>query len=220
MKTASRYPQSRRRVLAALMVGLGPALGLAQAPAPRPLQNAHFPAQIATPSGPLALNGWGVRRRFGMDIYEVALYAQDRSVNPADHLTLAKRSRLAIRFLRELDNEQFTRVLLAALRERVSMTETPTMVDTMQKFSEVFSSVPVFKVGDEVTVTISGAGRMDFTINGDGKGFKPITEAALARGLLSIYVGEKPIDTELRRDMLEGGPLPRPVRQPGGGPRR
>jgi hypothetical protein len=185
-------------------MGLIPAAARAQTAAPRPLQNPNFPAQISTPSGALALNGWGVRRRFGVDVYEVAL---------------AKRSRLAIRFLRELDNEQFTRVLLAALKERVNMTETPTMVDTMLKFSEVFSSVPVFKVGDQVTVTISGGGRMDFTINGDSKGFKPITEAALARGLLSIYVGDKPIDPELKRDMLEGGPLPRPVRQPGG-PRR
>jgi hypothetical protein len=200
-------------------MGLIPAAARAQTAAPRPLQNLNFPAQISTPSGALALNGWGVRRRFGVDVYEVALYAQDRSNSPADHLTLAKRSRLAIRFLRELDNEQFTRVLLAALKERVNMTETPTMVDTMLKFSEVFSSVPVFKVGDQVTVTISGGGRMDFTINGDSKGFKPITEAALARGLLSIYVGDKPIDPELKRDMLEGGPLPRPVRQPGG-PRR
>lgn len=219
---APRIDSVRRLMLAAgasLFVFGRPPAALAQGQPQRQLQSPHFPTQIGGAAGALNLNGWGMRRRFGVDVYEVALYVQERSVNPADHLSLARRNRLAIRFARELDNEQFTRVLLAALRDRVSMSETPTMVDTMLRFSEVFSSVPVFKIGDEVTVTITGGGRMDFTINGDAKGFKPITEAALARGLLAIYIGDKPIDADLKRDMLEGGPLPKAAR-PAAGPRR
>jgi len=179
-----------------------------------------FPATSASSSGNLVLTGWGTRRRLGFQVYHAALYVQEKSANPADYLTLARRERLLLRFARELDNEQFTRIMLAALKERVNMSESPTMVDSMQKFSEVFSSVPLFKVGDEVTVTLSPGGRMEFAINGDTKGYTPINELPLARGLLSIFIGSKPIDADLKREMLEGGPQLAESARPVGGPRR
>jgi len=181
---------------------------------------ARFAATSASSTGTLVLTGWGTRRRLGFQVYHAALYVQEKSANPADYLTLAKRARLVLHFARELDNEQFTRIMLAALKERVNMSDTPTMVDSMQKFSEVFSSVPMFKIGDEVTLTLSPGGRMEFAINGDTKGFTPITELPLARGLLSIFIGSKPIDTDLKRDMLEGGPPLADAARPVGGPRR
>jgi Chalcone isomerase-like len=172
-------------------------------------------------AGPLTLNGWGTRKRLGFEVYHVGLYTQTKSVNGADHLTLAKPVRLTIRFARELENEQFTRILLAAMRERVNMSETPTMIDSMLKFSEVFSSIPVFKLNDEVTLSLFPGGRMEFAINGDNKNFKPITEAPLARGLLSIYVGANPVDAELKGNLLEGGPkAPEGKAKMAGGPRR
>jgi len=179
-----------------------------------------FPPTTNVAGNNLQLTGWGTRKRLGFEIYHVALYVQDKSANPADYMNLAKRDRLVLRFARELDNEQFTRIMLAALKERVNMSETPTVVDSIQKFAEVFSSVPLFKVGDEVHLTILPGGRMEFSINGDTKGFNPITEAPLARGLLSIFIGPKPIDIDLRRDILEGGPKLAEAARSAGGPRR
>lgn len=195
-----------------------PAMAQAARPAPAkpaaakeapPKDLTKFPPTVAAPGGPLTLTGWGTRRRIGFQVYHVALYVQQKSANPADYLTLARPARLVLHFARELENEQFTRILLAALKERVNMQDSPTMVDSMLKFSEVFSSVPLFKVGDEVTVTFTPGGRIEFAINGDGKGFTPLTELPLARGLLSIFIGAKPIDADLKRDILEGGPKPR-----------
>ena len=187
---------------------------------PAPVGPGGFPASSASSTGNLTLTGWGTRRRLGFQVYHAALYVQEKSANPADYLTLAKRARLVLHFARELDNEQFTRIMLAALKERVNMGETPTMVDSMQKFSEVFSSVPLFRIGDEVTLTLSPGGRMEFAINGDTKGFTPINELPLARGLLSIFIGAKPIDADLKRAMLEGGPVATEAARPVGGPRR
>lgn len=182
---------------------------------------ADFPPTMNVAGNNLQLTGWGTRKRLGFRVYHAALYVQDKSANPADYLTLVKRERLVLRFVRELDNEQFTRIMLAALKERVNMRETPTMVDSMQKFSELFSSVPLFKVGDEVHLTMLPGGRMEFSINGDTKGFNPITEPPLARGILSIFIGPKPIDDDLKRDILEGGPKVAEASRPAaGGPRR
>lgn len=186
-----------------------------------PSANTKFPLTVAAAGGPpLQLTGWGTRKRFGFEVYQVALYVQEKTANPADYLLLAKRVRLTLRFMRDLENEQFTRIMLAALKERVSMNESPTMVESTLKFSEVFSSVPLFKAGDEVTLAFAPGGRMEFAINGDSKGFSPISELALARGILSIFVGAKPIEAELKRDILEGGPAPAAVAKVPAGPRR
>jgi hypothetical protein len=208
--------------------------GPAAKPAAPPAAAAAAPAKDVSPAAltafsptsnvagnNLQLTGWGTRKRFGFQVYHAALYVQEKSANPADYLTLTKRERLVLRFARELDNEQFTRIMLAALKERVNMRETPTVVDSMQKFSELFSSVPLFKVGDEVHLTMLPGGRMEFSINGDTKGFNPITEPPLARGILSIFIGAKPIDDDLKHDMLEGGPkVAEATRPAAGGPRR
>jgi len=185
-----------------------------------PAPAGRFPANMDVAGRNLQLTGWGTRKRFGFEVYHAALYVQDKSANPADYLSLAKHERLVLRFARELDNEQFTRIMLAALKERVNMRETPTMVDSMQKFSELFSSVPLFKVGDEVHLTLLAGGRMEFSINGDNKGFKPINEPPLARGILSIFIGAKPVDDDMKRDILEGGPKLAEASRAVGGPRR
>ncbi len=150
----------------------------------------------------LQLNGAGIRTKLFFKVYVGALYL---SVNRhVDAAALAEKGgkRVALHMLRELSSEE----LLAAFNKGLNANNTPAELAALdahiKEFSLIFRTVNQVVKGDVITLDfIQGEGTR-ISVNGAEKG--RVAGAEFNRALLKIWLGEQPVDEDLKKGMLGG----------------
>ena len=148
----------------------------------------------------LVLNGAGVRTKVFIKIYVGSLYLPAKSTDLAGVLAKAPR-RIQMNILRGLTPDQLVDALVDGLKENNSeaelaavKTQTAELVATMKAFNEV-------KEKDVVTLDyVDGATKIG--LNGAAKGID--RRRAVQRALTKIWLGDHPIQADLKKAMLGG----------------
>lgn len=146
----------------------------------------------------LVLNGAGIRTRAIFKVYVGSLYVPAKATTLAAVLEKAPR-RVQLNILRTLSADQLIDALLDGIKENSSPAEVAAikaqmdqMVTTMKSFNEV-------KEKDIVTLDfVDGGTRIG--LNGAAKG--TIAGDAFNKALMRIWLGEQPVQADLKKSML------------------
>ena len=150
----------------------------------------------------LVLNGAGLRKRFVFSVYVLGLYLTEKKNDAAAVLQLPGPKRALIIMQRDVGAEQFTEALLDGLRPNVSEAEYKTLEPRLKQLMDLIAEIKEAKKGSTIAIDWTGsATRLAF--NGTAVG-KPIPGEDLYRALLRIWLGDKPVQDDLKKALLGG----------------
>lgn len=149
----------------------------------------------------LKLNGAGIRYKAIFKVYVAGLYLTEKKSTVPDVLAAAGPRRVTLVMLRDVGNEELGRGFMSGIQQNSDRTEKSKLIMQLQKFGEVFASIPELKKGDVLTTDwIPGSGTV---VHLNGKKVSDVLpDIAFYNAILKIWLGDKPVDTRLKPAML------------------
>jgi len=144
----------------------------------------------------LKLNGYGVRKKFFVKVYAGSLYSANRLATTAAALQDGADKLIRMNFLHsKVEKEK----IIEAFKEGFA-NNSPELSGSPEakKFLSLFTAD--FKRGDVVDLALGADGAVSASHNGRLLGTVP--SARLGRGVLAIYLGDRPADGTLKKGML------------------
>ena len=148
----------------------------------------------------LVLNGAGVRTRAIFKVYVGSLYLPAKASTLDAALAKGPR-RIQLNLLRDLSGDQLADAVNDGMKESNSASDVDAVKAQTDQFIALIKSMGPLKEGSVVTIDFAdGATKIGF--NGADKGAIP--GEAFNRALTKIWIGDKPVQTDLRKAMLGG----------------
>lgn len=148
----------------------------------------------------LALKGAGLRKRLFFGVYAMGLYVADRKADP---IAQGGAKRVAIHMLRDVDADTFAKALVDGMRPNHDEATMKGLEPRIGQLNAIMAQLKEAKKGMAIALDwIPGAGTQ-VTIDGKPAG-KPIEGEDFYRALLRIWVGEKPVQDDLKKALLGG----------------
>ena len=148
----------------------------------------------------LKLNGAGVRTRMFIKVYIGALYLEQKA-NAADAVINNKGvKRMALHIMRDLKADVFSGALQDGLKANNSAADLAKIADKINEFNGIINGLGGVKKGDVVQLDYLPVAGTRVVINGETKG--TISGEDFFRSLLKVWLGEKPIDSDLKKNLL------------------
>ena len=148
----------------------------------------------------LTLNGAGLRKRAFFQVYAIGLYLPQKATSAAAVLEQAGPKRVAIHMLRNVGAEAFTEALADGIRANLSEAEVKTLEPRIKELSATMAEVGEAKKGMALALDWTGAATQ-LVVQGKPAG-KPIPGEDFYRALLKIWIGDKPVQDDLKRALL------------------
>lgn len=149
----------------------------------------------------LKLNGAGIRYKAIFKVYVAALYLPEKKSTVPDVLAVPGARRVTLVMLRDISNEELGRGFMSGIQLNSDRVEKSKIILQLQKFGEIFASIPELRKGDTLTVDwIPNTGTL---IHLNGKKISDVLpDIAFYNAILRIWLGEKPVDVRLRPALL------------------
>jgi chalcone isomerase-like protein len=148
----------------------------------------------------LVLNGAGIRSRVVIKVYVGSLYLPAKAADLAGVLAKGPR-RIQMNLLRTVAADTFADALAEGLKENNTEAELAAVKPQADQLATIMKSFGEAKEGNIVTLDFAdGATAVGF--NGAAKGTIP--GEAFNRALTKIWLGDKPVQADLKRAMLGG----------------
>jgi hypothetical protein len=186
--------------MAALISAFG---GIAQPVRAAELEGLRFDDATRVGGKELQLNGLGLRSVFIVKGYVAALYLPERARNAALVLGEKGPKRLQIRPLTKLDANTLVKSVNQGLRDNHSEAQVERLNDRLAQFQGAMSLVGTTRKGDVLNLDFSPESGTVIAINGIPRG-RPIPGDDFYQAMLRIFLGDKPMDRELKRGLLGG----------------
>ncbi|MDR9436236.1 MAG: chalcone isomerase family protein [Thiohalophilus sp.] len=146
----------------------------------------------------LVLNGAGVRRKFFFDIYVGALYLAERSGNSIEVIMDSSPKRVILHFLySEIEQKKMQSAWREGFEDNSSDAELAELDNEINTFNSAFGDTVQ---GDVVVIDFLPDNMTRVEINGIQK--VNIESPDFQRALLSVWLGDSPVDGSLKRGML------------------
>ena len=151
----------------------------------------------------LVLNGAGLRQRFMTDVYVIGLYIARRTSSAESAIDAPGPKRIALTFLRDVTAQELVDALYEGVRDSTTETEFAKLKASADALSAIMLPLGVAKKGDTVALDyLPGAGAQ-VVMNGRAIG-RPVPGRDLYRALLGIWLGNPPVDANLKGALLSG----------------
>ena len=187
---------ARSLVLAAAVAAL-PAMAAVQ------VKSAKFEDTLQVGSQALVLNGAGVRVKIIVDVYAAGLYLPNKVRSEGKAIASTGAKSMQIVLLRDLTGEKFAEAMIDGFKANntdADIAKDQGKLDQLRSLMLTFGTV---KEGTTINMTsIPGAGLRVY-INGQQKGSE-ITGDDFYQAMLKIWLGEKPVDSDLKSALLGG----------------
>jgi long-chain acyl-CoA synthetase len=148
----------------------------------------------------LVLNGAGVRTRAIFKVYVGSLYLPEKATTLDAVLARAPR-RVQLNLLRNLSADQLVDALVEGLKENNTAAELEAVKAQTDELVRIMKSFGEVKEGSVVTLDYADGSTR---IGQDGATRGAVAGEAFNRALLRIWLGEHPVQADLRRAMLGG----------------
>ena len=155
----------------------------------------HVEQTIAVNNQILKLNGYGIRKKFFVKVYIGSLYAAKHLVTPQDVLQDNGDKLIRMNFVHSKVAKE---KIIEAFSEGFAANSRIAGSEEVKKFLSFFTAD--FVKEDMVDLQLGADGTV--VVRQNGKTLGTIKSGRLARGILSIYFGEKPADEGLKKGML------------------
>jgi hypothetical protein len=151
----------------------------------------------------LQLNGAGLRTRVFFKVYVAALYVPQKSDNAATLLAQKGPRRIQISMLRNVDADTFSGALNEGLRNNLSEAQLAGFKPQIEALGAVFQSVGEARKGDTILIDYVPEAGTRIVVNGQARG-NAIAGEDFYAALLRVWLGDKPVDADLRKGLLGG----------------
>jgi len=149
----------------------------------------------------LVLNGAGLRRRVFFQVYAAGLYLQEKKALAAEAIAAGGPKRVAMHMLRDVGADQLSSALAEGIRDNHSEAEAKALEPRVRQLGAIMAQLKEAKEGMRITLDwLPGAGTQ-VTVNGQAAG-APIPGEDFYRALLRIWLGEHPVQDDLKKALL------------------
>ena len=149
----------------------------------------------------LVLNGAGLRTRFHVvKVYVIGLYLPEKKSDAASVLSLAGPKRAAIHMLRDVGADTFTDALIEGLKANHSEADFKALEPRVKELSDIMAQIGEAKNGMTIALDWTGSATR-LVVNGKPAG-KPISGEDFYKALLRIWIGDKPVQDDLKKSLL------------------
>jgi NADH dehydrogenase/NADH:ubiquinone oxidoreductase subunit G len=146
------------------------------------------------------LNGAGLRKRLFFKVYAMGLYVAQKNANAAALIDQPGPKRVSIRMLRDVSADAFNEALAEGIRANHSEAEVKALEPRLKELGAVIAEVGEAKKGMAIDLDWTGSDTQ-VMVNGKPTG-KPIAGADFYKALLKIWLGDKPVQDDLKRALL------------------
>lgn len=181
------------------------ALLATRAPAQVKVEGYTFARETSVAGQRLLLNGVGLRAVAWLKGYAAGLYLGAKATTPAAVLADTGAKRLQLRMLQEVPAEEFVKAFGKGVTRNTPAAELPVLQERMRQFDALVMGLKKVRKGDLVDLDWLPGQGLSFAYNGRVLG-NPIPGADLYGALLRIFVGQRPVDPEMKIGLL-GGPV-------------
>jgi hypothetical protein len=158
--------------------------------------------QARLASADLVLNGAGVRKLVFFNVYAMGLYLPKKTTAAAEAIAGEGPKRVALHMLRDVGAERFTSALVEGIRENHTEAQAKALEPRIRELTAIMAEVKEAKKGMAITLDWNGTATQ---VGIDGKpAGKPIDGADFFQALLRIWLGEKPVQDDLKKALLGG----------------
>ena len=145
----------------------------------------------------LSLTGAGLRKKFVFQVYAIGLYVRDPKGDP---MSQSGPKRVQIHMLRDVSAEQFVDALSEGIRQNHSEAQARALEPRVKELGATMASIQEAKKGMTITLDWTGSATQ-LTIDGKPVG-RPIEGEDFYRALLRIWLGDKPVQDDLKKALL------------------
>ncbi len=148
----------------------------------------------------LVLNGAGLRKRAIFKVYVGSLYVPEKAATAQAVLAKGPR-RIQLNVLRNLSSDQLIDALVDGLKENTTAAEMESLAVPTGEMAAIMKAFGGAKEGGVVTLDfVDGATKIG--LNGEVRG--SIDGEAFNRALTKIWIGDHPVQEDLKKAMLGG----------------
>lgn len=147
----------------------------------------------------LSLAGAGLRRRLVFQVYAIGLYVRDRKADPVSQ---PGPKRVQIHMLRDVGADTFAEALADGIKANHSEAEAKALEPRVKQLAGTIAEIKEAKKG--MTIALDwNAGATQVVIDGKAAG-RPIEGEDFYRALLRIWLGDRPVQDDLKKALLGG----------------
>jgi len=152
-------------------------------------------------SSELVLNGAGLRKRAFFQVYAIGLYLPERKTLAAELVAATGPKRVAIHMLRDVEADQFSGALADGVKDNHSEAEAKALEPRVKQLAAIMAEMKEAKKGMRITLDWVPAAGTQVTVEGKSAG-APIPGEDFYRALLRIWLGDKPVQDDLKKALL------------------
>ena len=157
--------------------------------------------RVAPNAPELALNGAGVRTRFFLKIYVAGLYVTEKKTAASDVLALSGPKRMHLAMLREVTGQQMSDAITEGFQANNSPADQGRYKAQIAELAGNMNALGAVKKGDALAFEYLPDTGTRLLLNGEAKG-KAIADEGFYRALLNVWLGDKPVDADLKKGLL------------------
>jgi hypothetical protein len=151
----------------------------------------------------LMLNGAGLRKRAFFQVYAIGLYVPQKAPSAQALLEQPGPKRVAIHMLRDVGAEAFSEALAEGIRANHTEAEMKALEPRIKELTAIIAEVGQAKKGMAFALDWQPQAGTVMLVNGAARG-KPIAGDDFYRALLRIWIGDKPVQDDLKKALLGG----------------
>jgi long-chain acyl-CoA synthetase len=159
-----------------------------------------FDEKVSVGGQELVLNGGGVRSRFVVKVYAAGLYTAQKSSNAQAIINAKTPRRIQLHMLRDLSADQLADALKDGIDNNASQAELDSLKAEIESLLSVMRGLKEAKTGQAIALDFTADGKTTVSVNGTARG--SVSSEGLQRALLKIWLGDKPIQNDLKRGLL------------------
>ena len=184
-------------VAAALLVGIAGCVQAAE------IAGVRIATSARVGGSDLSLQGAGLRQRFKTDVYIIGLYLAEAKHSSEEAIGHKGPKRIALRLMRDVTAQSLVDALYEGIRDNTSANEFVKLKPAADELAAIMLPLKVAKKGDIVALDYVPDAGSQIVVNGRATG-QPVPGQDLYRALLKIWIGDAPVDPDLKRALLAG----------------
>ena len=157
--------------------------------------------KIADEDQRLVLNGAGLRKRAFFQVYVIGLYLPEKKTAAAEAIGAPGPKRVAIHMLRDVDAADFAGALTDGMKQNLSEAEMKGFEPRIKQLIAAMNEIKEAKNGMRITLDWAPAAGTQVTAQGKAVG-AAIPGEDFYRALLKIWLGDKPVQDDLKKSLL------------------
>ena len=177
----------------------------AHAAAPIKVEGLTFAGEATVAGQTLELNGVGLRAVAWLKGYAAGLYLSQRVRTQQQVYAAPGAKRIQLRMLLDVDTEEFVKAFDKGIARNSAPADLPALALRMARFDAMLRAIGKVKKRDVIDLDWLPGQGLQLTLNGKLRG-EPIAGDDLYLALLRIFVGDRPVDAEMKIGLL-GGPV-------------